>query len=172
MLRKDQELKWTTEARASFEKIKQALTEAPVLVSPDFSKEFLAFSFASQDTIAIVLLQKNADGLEHPIAFFNKTLRDSELKYSTLEKQAYSLVKALNFFRIYILHSKIISYVPNAAIKDILTQSESEGKRGKWIMKIMEYDVEIKPTELIKGQGLEKLLTDSNCEALGLNLMA
>ena len=121
MLRKYQEVKWTTEARASFEKIKQSIREAPVLVSPDFSKYFLTFSFASQDTIVVVLLQKNADGLEQPIAFFSKTLRDSELKYSTLEKQAYSLVKALNLFRIYILHSKIIYYVPNATIKDILT---------------------------------------------------
>ena len=90
-------------------------------MSPDFSKDFLTFSFASQDTMAVVLLQKNAEGLEHPIAFFSKTLRDSELKYSTLEKKAYSLVKALRFFRIYVLHSKIIAYVPNAAIKDNLT---------------------------------------------------
>ena len=94
------------------------------------------------------------------------------MKYSTLEKQAYLLVKALKFFRIYILHSKIIAYVPNVAIKDILTQPDSEGKRGKWIVKIMEYDVEIRPTNLVKGQGLEKLLVDSNCEALGLHLMA
>ena len=56
MLKKDQEVKWTAEARYSFEKIKQALTEALVLVSLDFSRYFLTFSFASQDTIAIVLL--------------------------------------------------------------------------------------------------------------------
>ena len=86
MLKKYQEEKWTAEARNSFEKIKQALTEAPVLVSPDFLKYFLTFSFASQDTIVVVLLQKNDDGLEKPIAFFSKTLKDSELKYSTLEK--------------------------------------------------------------------------------------
>ena len=107
MLKKDQEVKWTAEAKNSFENIKIALTEAPVLVSLDFSKEFLTFSFASKDTLAVVLLQKNSNGLEQPIAFFSKTLRDSELKYNTLEKQAYSLVKALNFFRIYVLHSKI-----------------------------------------------------------------
>ena len=35
----------------------------------------------------------------------------------------------------------------------------------------MEYDVEIKPTKLVKGQGLENLLADSKCEALGLHLM-
>ena len=47
-----------------------ALTEAPVLVSPNFTKEFLHFSFASEDTLPAVLLQKNKDGLEQPIAFF------------------------------------------------------------------------------------------------------
>ena len=81
------------------------------------------------------------------------------------------MVKALKFFRIYVLHSKVIAYVPNAAIKDVLTRPNSEGKRGKWIAKIMEYDVEIRPTKLVKGQGLAKLLADSNCQALGLHLM-
>ena len=160
MLKKDQEVKWTAEAKNSFEKIKMALTKAPVLVSPDFKKEFLTFSFASEDNLDVVLLQKNKDGLEQPIAFFSKTLRDSELRYSTLEKQAYSLVKSLKFFRIYVLHSKVIAYVPNAAIKDVLTQPDSEGKRGKWIAKIMEYDVDIRPTKLLKGQGLSKLVAD------------
>ena len=155
----------------SFEKIKIALTKAPVLISPNFTKEFLTFSFASEDTLVVVLLQTNKDGLEQPIAFFNKTFRDSQIKYNTLEKQAYSLVKALNFFRIYVLHSKFIDYVPNAAIKNVLTQPDSERKRGKWIAQIMEYDVDIRPTKLVKGQGLDKLLADSNFQALGLHLM-
>ena len=78
----------------------------------------------------------------------------------------------MKFFRIYVLHSKVIAYVPNAAIKDVLTQPDSEGKRGKWIAKIMEYDVDIRTTKLVKGQGLDKLLADSNFQALGLHLMA
>jgi hypothetical protein len=39
MLRKGNEVKWTTEPRASFDQIKRALTEAPILISPDYSKE-------------------------------------------------------------------------------------------------------------------------------------
>ena len=77
-----------------------------------------------------------------------------------MEKQAYSLVKALKFFRIYAFHSKVISYVPNAVVKDVLTQPDSEGKRGRWIAKIMEYYVDIRPTKLVKGQGLAKLLAE------------
>jgi hypothetical protein len=55
MLRKGNEIKWTFEPRESFAQIKKALTEAPVLISPDYSKDFLIFSFASCDTIATVL---------------------------------------------------------------------------------------------------------------------
>ena len=36
----------------------------------------------------------------------------------------------------------------------------------------MEYDVEIRPTKLVKGQGLAKLLAESNYQALGLHVMA
>jgi hypothetical protein len=95
MLRKGHEVKWTSESRESFVQIKKALTEAPVLVSPDYSKDFLIFSFASCDTVEAVLLQKNDQGKEQPIAFFSKALRDAELRYEIMEKQAYALVKAL-----------------------------------------------------------------------------
>jgi hypothetical protein len=73
-------------------------------------------------------MQKNDENQEQPIAFFNRYLRDAELKYSNLEKQAYALVKSLKYFKYYIFHSKTFSYVPNNAIKDILTQPDSEGE--------------------------------------------
>jgi hypothetical protein len=147
------------------------LAEAPVLISPDYSKEFLIFSFASSDTVAVVLLQKNVEGLEQPISFFSRALRDVEIKYDIMEKQAYALVKALKAFRVYVLHSKFIAYVPLASVKAILIQPDIDGKRSKWIAKILEFDLEIKPTKLVKGQGLARLLAESNCEALGVNFI-
>jgi ribonuclease HI len=62
MLRKGNEVKWTAEPMESFIQIKKALTDAPVLISPDYSKDFLIFSFASYDTVAAVLLQRNEEG--------------------------------------------------------------------------------------------------------------
>jgi hypothetical protein len=62
MLKKGNEVKWTAEPRKSFVQIKKALTEAPVLISPDYSKDFLIFSFTSFDTVEAVLLQKNEEG--------------------------------------------------------------------------------------------------------------
>jgi hypothetical protein len=86
MLRKGHEIKWTAESRKSFDQIKKALTEAPVLVSPDYSKDFVIFSFSSFDTVEAVLLQENDQGQEQPIAFFSKALRDAELRYEIMEK--------------------------------------------------------------------------------------
>ena len=52
----------------------------------------------------------------------------------------------------------MLANVPNAAVKDFLVQTDLEGRWGKWIAALLEYDVEIKPTKLIKGQGLAKLM--------------
>ena len=48
---------------------------------------------------------------------------------------------------------------------------ELDGKRGKWITVILEYDLEIKPTKLIKGQFLAKLMAESNLQALDINMI-
>jgi hypothetical protein len=156
VLKNESEVKWNAKSKASFEPVKKAIGETQVLVSPYYTKEFLIFSFSSEHIIASVLLQKNKEGFEQLIAFFNKSLRDAELRYDILEKQAYAMVKALKDFRKYILHSKIIAYVPTNAIKDILVQPENDGRRGRWLAKIQEIDLEVKPTKLVKGQGLER----------------
>jgi hypothetical protein len=58
-----------------------------------------------------------------------------------MEKQAYTLVKYLKEFYMYILHSHILAYIPNNSVKDILIQPDPEGRRGKWIAVMLEYDL-------------------------------
>ena len=147
MLKKNDEIKWSDQENKSFAAMKLALTKAPVLVSLDFSKYFLTFFFSLEETIDAVLLHRICEGFEKPIAFFSQALRDAYLKYSLMEKQAYALLKALKSFRIYILQSHIVAYVPNTTVKDILIWSYSKGKRGCWIVNILEYDLEIMPTK-------------------------
>ena len=88
-----------------------------------------------------------------------------------MEKQVCALVKALKEFMVYSLHSHVIAYVPSAAIKDTLTKSDLDGRREKQFAVLLEYDLEIKPTKLIKGQGLAKMMVQSNYDALDINLL-
>ena len=61
------------------------------------------------------------------------------------------MVKDIKAFRMYVLHSKIITYVPTSVVKDILVQPDNDGKRGRWLAKIQEFDLAVKPTKLVKG---------------------
>jgi hypothetical protein len=89
MIKKYDVIKWSLEEKSTFQRIKQDLVESPILVSHDYAKEFFIFSFASEETIVVVLMQKNEEGNEHPRTFFKKSLRYVELKYDILEKQSY-----------------------------------------------------------------------------------
>ena len=75
-----------TRKKNYFDDIKKAIMEAPTLISPNYTKGFYIFSFASYDAVAVVLSQKNDEGLDDPIDFFSRTLRDAELKYDPIEK--------------------------------------------------------------------------------------
>jgi hypothetical protein len=47
MLKKNTKIKWNTEAKQSFKQVNQALTQAHVLISPNYTKDFYLFSFSS-----------------------------------------------------------------------------------------------------------------------------
>jgi hypothetical protein len=86
MLIKGNKVKWTTKSRNCFDQIKRVFPKEPMLIIPNYSKEFMIFSFASYDTLVVVLLHKNIEGLEHPISFFNRALRDAEMRYDIMKK--------------------------------------------------------------------------------------
>lgn len=68
--KKGPEIKWTEEPSMVFNEIKKSIKDAPILRAPNYSMPMHIFSFASFHTIVVVLLQKNEEGFEQPIAFF------------------------------------------------------------------------------------------------------
>jgi len=60
---------------------------------------------------------------------------------------------------------------PQQLVKEILVQTDPKGRRGKWIVAMLEYDLEIKPINPIKGQGLAELMAESNFHTVDINLI-
>ena len=105
--------------------------DALVLLSPDYTKPFYIYSFASEHTCVAILTQKVDDQDEHPIAFMSSPLKDVELRYPNVVKQAYALVKTIKKFQHYILRRKVYAIVLDATVKTLLIQNELGERRGK-----------------------------------------
>ena len=105
------------------------------------------------------MTQLNNQNIEALIAFFSSNLQGVELNYLAMEKQAYAVFKALKNFRPFLLktHTKII--VPYSTLMKLLIQREVGEKRANWVTALQEYDVEIHPAKIVKGQGLCRMLT-------------
>ena len=62
---------WTEECDNAFTDLKNVLTSTPVLSSPDFEKTFIIQTDASIYGVVAVLSQTDAEGLDHPVAYFS-----------------------------------------------------------------------------------------------------
>ena len=101
LLRKDEPWEWTEERQVAYEKLKKALTVAPVLTRPDFTKPFSIQCDASRYALGAVLTQLHDDG-EHPIVYTSRVLNSAERNYTTTEKECLAIVWAIEKFRPYI----------------------------------------------------------------------
>ena len=52
-----------------------------------------------------------------------------------------------------------------------MTHPDIDGKRAKWIAKLIEFDIEVNPTKLVKCQGLSKLMAEENCDLMTMNFI-
>lgn len=93
MLKKNAFL-WTEDAKTAFQKLKAAVTHAPVLALPNFNQPFVVESDASGVGIGAVLMQDH-----RPVAFLSKALKGRALHMSTYEKELLALVTAIQRWR-------------------------------------------------------------------------
>ncbi|GJT35697.1 putative mitochondrial protein [Tanacetum coccineum] len=89
-LLKKNTFKWTSEAQLSFEALKRAMMEAPILGLPDFSEPFVIKTYASGVGLGAVLQQKG-----HPIEYLSKTFSPKHQFLSTYEKEFLVVLMAL-----------------------------------------------------------------------------
>jgi hypothetical protein len=95
MILKDVEFKWDDEQKNAFSDIKTAISQAPVLRSPDFNKDFFLYTFASYQLLATVLTKKDDDNNEALVSFMSTNLQGDELNYRAIAKQAYAVYKVI-----------------------------------------------------------------------------
>ena len=82
---------WTPQCTEAFSKLKELLLSAPVMMNPDFSCPFILQTDASEVGVGAVLSQIDAEGCDHPVAYFSRKLLPREQKYATIEKECLAI---------------------------------------------------------------------------------
>lgn len=122
------------------DKLKSELIKAPVLAIPDFSRKFSIQCDASSAAIASVLVQKDDENNDRPIAYVSRKLRGAELNYTTTGKECLAVEK----YRHYIEGFAFEILTDHSALLWLLKQRNLTGRLARWAMKLQQYDFEIK----------------------------
>ncbi|GJR61880.1 reverse transcriptase domain-containing protein [Tanacetum coccineum] len=146
LLEKDTPFEFDDECQKAFKLLKEKLTYAPVIVSPNWNLPFELMCDASDFAVGAVLGQKDGKNF-HPISFASKTL-SAQQKYTVTEKELMVVVFAFDKFRSYLILSKTIVHVDHSALRNLFKKQDAKPSLIRWILLLQEFDIEIKD---IKG---------------------
>ena len=139
--------KWTTEHFESFNKLREALTSAPVLAYPNYDKLFILETDASLKGLGAVLSQEDDEGNYHVISFTSCTLKPYEQSmrnYSSAKLELLALKWAVcEKFKDYLIGSKFTVLTDNNPLTYVCT-SHLGAAQICWLSDLMFFDFEIK----------------------------
>ncbi|KAK3124678.1 hypothetical protein QOZ80_7BG0590520 [Eleusine coracana subsp. coracana] len=133
---------WTEEAMAAFDRLKQALTTAPVLCLPNFNMTFTVECDASGSGVGAVLHQGAG-----PIAFFSRSVAPRHQGLAAYERELIGLVQAIRHWRPYLWGRRFLVKTDHYSLKFLLDQRLVTVPQHHWVSKILGFDftVEYKP---------------------------
>ncbi|GJW56596.1 reverse transcriptase domain-containing protein [Tanacetum coccineum] len=116
LLEKETPFVFSKECVEAFNALKKKLTEAPILVAPDWDLPFEIMCDASDFAVGAVLGQRKTKHFQ-PIHYASKTMTDAQAHYTTTKKELLAVVYAFEKFRPYLVLSKSIVYTDHSTLK-------------------------------------------------------
>lgn len=117
LLKKDSFFFWSEEATQSFERLKLAMTQAPILQFLDFDKEFTVETDACNSGIGVVLQQE-----AHPIAFYCSKISGRQCVASIYIKEMFSITQEVAKWRHYLVGRHFTIKTDHKSLKNLPTQ--------------------------------------------------
>ena len=167
----DQPFEWTGKCQASFELLKEALIQEPILRFPDPNKPHILYTDASKYAWSCVLTQQythDIDGrqivMNHPITYVSGLFKGSQLNWAALTKEAYAIYMSIKKLTYYLEDAEIMLRSGHPPLKRFLQRNTLNTKVNNWAVEISPFKITF---EYIKG--IKNTLADTMSRLIALD---
>nr|GEY98150.1 reverse transcriptase domain-containing protein [Tanacetum cinerariifolium] len=129
-------------AKKAFRTLKDKLTEAPILIAPNWDQPFELMCDASDYAVGAFLGQRIEKHFR-PIHYASKTMNQAEANYTTTEKEMLAVVYAFKKFRSYLIMNKSIVYTDHSALKYLFAKKDGKARLLRWILLLQGSDFKV-----------------------------
>nr|GFB12620.1 reverse transcriptase domain-containing protein [Tanacetum cinerariifolium] len=155
LLEKNSPFIFSNECIQAFRTIKEKLTEAPILIAPNWDQPFELMCDASDYAVHAILGQRVEKRI-WPIHYASKTMNQAETNYMTTEKEMLAVVYAFKKFRSYLIMKKSIVYTDHSALKYLFAKKDAKARLLHWILLLQKFDFKV-----IDTKGAENYAADN-----------
>nr|GEZ45981.1 DNA-directed DNA polymerase [Tanacetum cinerariifolium] len=127
-------------------KIKEKLTEALILIAPNWDQPFELMCDASDFAVGAVLGQRIEKHFR-PIHYATKTMTQAESNYTTTEKEMLAVVYAFEKFCSYLIMNKSVVYMDHSPLKYLFSKKDAKARLLRWIILLQEFNFKVIDTK-------------------------
>ena len=127
--------------RNAFLKLKELLCNATVLNVPDYNKEFVIHTDASQRACGAVISQSDDTGFLQPVAFYSAKFTDTQARYSTIKREMLAVIQTLKRFDYMLFGSKITIISDHNPLTFLNSQACNSSKLLRWSLFLQKFDI-------------------------------
>lgn len=140
LTKKNVKFEWGDAAQQAFDTLKEALVRAPVLRLPDFDRPFEVHTDASGQALGAVLLQREADGTPHAVAYWSRVLKETETRYPIIDLEALAVVEAIRIFDPYIYGRCFTVWTDHSPLTYVFSRKTKSTRLSRFAHELSDYN--------------------------------
>ena len=158
LLKKRAPFHWSTECQQAFKKVQDIMNKLPTVCAPIFGKPLRLYLTSNSQAIGALIAQEVGSGVEQPVYYVSRALKDVESRYSGAERSCLALIYTSQRFRHYFLTHKVQLMIRSHPIRSLLQRPVLFGRLAQWLLQLSQYEIITETPTAIKSQAIADLL--------------